>query len=98
VRTFTLRAAETFDADVLRSRLEAFLDRHGSAIVRMKGLLPVEGRPGPAVVQAAAGQLYPVRLLSRWPEGATGALVIVAKGLNDAQARAALEELASAGS
>ena len=97
MRTFTLRSASPLDADTLRSRLEAFIDRHGSAIIRMKGLLPVEGRPGPAVVQAAAGQFYPVRLLPRWPDGAAGALMIVARGLSDAQARAALEELASAG-
>ena len=92
VRTFTFRPARALEADVLRTRVEAFVERHGRAVVRMKGLLAVEGCPGPAVVQAAAGELYPVRLLSRWPEGASSALVIVARGLGESEARAAVEE------
>jgi hypothetical protein len=58
----------------------------------MKGLLAVEGCTGPAVVQAAAGELFPVRLLPRWPEGTSSALVILARGLGENDARAALEE------
>ena len=94
LRAFTLRPRAPLDADVLRSRVETFLDRHGAAVVRMKGMIAIEGRPGPAVVQAAAGTLYPVRLLPRWPDGASSALVIVARGLGEAAAHAALEELA----
>ena len=63
----------------------------------MKGLLAVEGCAGPAVVQAAGGELYPVRLLPRWPEGSSSALVIVARGLGEREARAALEESAAGG-
>ena len=96
VRTFTLRPGTPVEADTLRSRIEAFLDRHGSAVIRMKGLVAIDGRPGPAVVQAAAGQIYPMRLLPRWPDSAASALVIVARGLTEAQVRASLEELAAA--
>lgn len=96
VRTFTLQPRSPLDAETLKSRIEAFVDRHGAAVVRMKGMVAIEGRPGPAVVQAAAGTLYPVRLLPRWPDGASSALVIVARGLDEAQARGALEELAAA--
>lgn len=91
VRTFTLRPAHALDADTLRTCVETFVDRHGAAVLRMKGLLAVEGCAGPAVVQAAGGELYPVRLLPRWPEGASSALVIVARGLDERAARAALE-------
>ena len=97
VRTFTLRPARALDADVLRTRVESFVERHGAAVLRMKGLLAVEGCAGPAVVQAAAGELYPVRLLPRWPEGTSSALVVITRGLDEAAARTALEEPAGAG-
>lgn len=92
VRTFTLRPSRALDADALRTRVESFVERHGAAVLRMKGLVAVEGCPGPAVVQAAAGELFPMRLLSRWPEGATSALVITARSLGEQEARAALDE------
>ena len=97
VRTFTLRPARPLDAEALRTAVEGFVERHGAAVLRMKGLLAVEGCAGPAVVQAAGGELYPVRLLPRWPEGGSSALVIVARGLGEREARAALEESAAGG-
>ena len=97
VQVLTLRPPTSLEADTLRTRVEAFLDKHGASVIRMKGLVAVDGRPGPAVVQAAAGQGYPVRLLPRWPEGAASALIVVSRGLTEVQVRAALEELAHSG-
>ena len=95
LQVLTLRPPTSLEADTLRTRIEAFLDKHGASVIRMKGMIAVDGRPGPAVVQAAAGQGYPVRLLPRWPEGAASALIVVSRGLTESQVRAALEELAA---
>jgi G3E family GTPase len=72
-------------------RLASFLEAHGDAVLRVKGLVGVRGRRGPAVIQAVRGRLHPVRTLKAWPpEAAPGALVIVARGLEAATVRAAL--------
>jgi hypothetical protein len=43
------------------------------------------------VIQAVRGTLHPVRTLKAWPgEAAPGALVVVARGIESAEIRAAL--------
>ena len=86
----TLHPGE-LDPATLRSRIEAFLEHHGARVLRMKGLVALAGQPGPAVIHAVAGVLYPVRLLSRWPEGGESALVVITQGMSE---EAALEALA----
>lgn len=84
LRAITLPAVHAMDAEALRSRVEAFLERHGPAVMRLKALVPIEGRPGMAVVQAVAGTLYPVRLLARAPEGARGSITVLSRSLGEA--------------
>jgi G3E family GTPase len=88
----TLRPEDAFDPAILRSRIESFLEHHGTRVLRMKGLLALAGQPGPAVIHAVAGVLYPVRLLSRWPEGGASALVVITQGVSEEAAREALAE------
>jgi G3E family GTPase len=88
----TLRPEDAFDPAILRSRIESFLEHHGTRVLRMKGLLALSGQPGPAVIHAVAGVLYPVRLLSRWPEGGESALVVITQGVSEEAAREALAE------
>ena len=72
-------------------RLASFLQAEGDRVLRVKGLVAVEGRKGPAVIQAVAGELPPVRTLKDWPPGAApGALVVVGRGLDDASLAAAI--------
>jgi G3E family GTPase len=92
MRVVTLRPEDAFDPAILRSRIEAFLEHHGTRVLRMKGLLALSGQPGPAVIHAVAGVLYPVRLLSRWPEGGESALVVITQGVSEEAARDALAE------
>jgi len=88
----TLRPEDALDPAILRSRIESFLEHHGTRVLRMKGLLALAGQPGPAVIHAVAGVLYPVRLLSRWPEGGASALVVITQGVSEEAAREALAE------
>lgn len=86
----TLRPEDALDPAILRSRIESFLEHYGTRVLRMKGLLALAGQPGPAVIHAVAGVLYPVRLLSRWPEGGASALVVITQGVSEEAAREAL--------
>jgi G3E family GTPase len=72
-------------------RLAAFLEAHAGKVLRVKGLVRVEGRGGPAVIQAVGRTLYPVRTLKQWPAGlAESALVVTAAGLADDEIRMAI--------
>jgi len=92
LRAVTVQPPAPLDPESLRSRLEAFLEHHGTRVLRIKGLVAIAGQPGPAVVHAVAGVLYPVRLLARWPEGASSAMVVITQGLPEDAVTTALEE------
>lgn len=79
-------------------RLAAFLETHARKVLRVKGLIRVEGRHGPAVIQAVGRMLYPVRTLREWPAGwADSALVVTAAGLDDDEIRMAVAGEAARG-
>jgi G3E family GTPase len=87
----TLRIERDVELSEYCLRLANFLEAHGGAVLRLKGLVGVRGRRGPAVIQAVRRTLHPVRTLKAWPPGAApGALVVVARGLEAATIRAAL--------
>ncbi len=72
-------------------RLAGFLHAQAGRVLRVKGLVAVEGRRGPAVVQAVGTALHPVRSLRAWPAGAPrNTLVVMARGLAEEEIRAAL--------
>ena len=84
-----------FDAPVELSgfcvRLAAWLAANEGAVLRVKGLVGVRGRRGPAVIQAVGASLQPVRTLKEWPPGASpGALVAIGRGLDGARLRDSL--------
>ncbi len=90
IRAVTISTEEPLDPATLRSRLETFLEHHGNRVLRIKGLLGVAGQPGPAVIHAVAGVLYPVQLLSRWPEGSSSSVVVITHGVDEEESKAAL--------
>ncbi len=82
LRAHTLRFAGPVELSGFCVRLAAFLDAHGADVVRVKGLLAVQGRRGPAVIQALPGSLQPVRTLREWPAGTTSAVVVIGHALD----------------
>lgn len=91
VRAHTLAVASPVELSGFCMRLAAFLQQQGERVQRVKGLIAVQGRRGPAVIQALDGALHPVRTLREWPAGAApGALVVIGRGLDDAALRAAI--------
>jgi G3E family GTPase len=72
-------------------RLAGFLEAQSGSVLRAKGLIAVQGRKGPAVIQAVGRALHPVRTLKEWPAGAApGTLRFVTRGVDADSVRAAL--------
>ena len=89
--TQTVRFAAPVDLSGFCVKLANFLDAHGDAVARMKGLVAARGRRGPAVIQVVGGSLQPVRTLKDWPAGAApGGLLVVSRGLDAEAVRIAL--------
>ena len=59
------------------------LHRHGDRVLRMKGLLNVEGVPGPVLVNGVQHLVHPPAHLDRWPdEDRRSRLVVISSGLD----------------
>lgn len=92
VGSLCVRFAHAVELSGFCVRLASFLEQHASQLLRVKGLVRVEGRHGPAVIQAVGSTLYPVRTLKEWPAGVDeSALVVVARGMPDDELRVGVE-------
>jgi len=92
VGALCVRFAHAVELSGFCARLGAFLEQHAAQVLRVKGLVRVEGRRGPAVIQAVSAVLYPVRTLKEWPAGVEeSALLVAARGIPDDELRVAIE-------
>jgi G3E family GTPase len=85
IRAFVL----TGDAPLSWARfglwLSMLLNRHGGEILRLKGLLDIEGNESPVVIQGVQHLIHKPMHLDRWPDGVTGThIVVIARGLDPA--------------
>lgn len=88
--TFTLSFSEPVRWPVLAATLNLLADLRGDALLRVKGLVAVEGCQGPVVVQAVQHLLHPPMELEAWPDADRHSrLVFITTGL----ARAHVEAL-----
>jgi G3E family GTPase len=87
-RTFCLTAEAPLDWAAFGLWLSLLLHTHGASILRVKGLLQVQGVDRPVVVQGVQHLVHKPLHLKAWPEGLPGTrLVIIGVGLD----RAAIE-------
>lgn len=89
------------DAPIEEAALRGFLLRlvgtPDNGLLRVKGLVAVPGRAGPAVIHIVGHNLHPTRFLDGWPEGAAGTrLVIIGTALDEAALRRAFDALPGA--
>lgn len=77
--------------------LSLLMHRHGSKLLRIKGLLDVPGHDGPMVLNAIQNYIHPPVHLESWPGGDhRSRLVFITEGLEKARIRAALEHVVGA--
>ncbi|TGD97016.1 CobW family GTP-binding protein [Methylobacterium nonmethylotrophicum] len=68
--------------------LGMLLNRHGARILRLKGLVAIEGIATPVVIQGVQHLVHPPRHLAAWPEGeARTRLVLIGRDLDGALLR-----------
>jgi len=79
---FALDLPEAVDWTVFSVWLSLLLHAHGAQILRVKGLLNVEGADAPVVVHGVQQLVHPPSHLERWPTGDhSSRLVFIVRGL-----------------
>ncbi len=77
IAAFTWTLAEPRAWDDVETALETLLDLLGNRILRLKGLVAIEGEPGPRAVHAVQHTLYPSVRLAAWPDGDHSTRIVV---------------------
>jgi G3E family GTPase len=82
ISTFLLRFEQSFSARAFEQCIEVLTELRGPDLLRVKGLINVEGEAGPLVVQGVQHLFHPPVALSAWP-GADHAsrLVFITRGI-----------------
>jgi len=82
VSTMTVAFAEPVRVGPLGLWLSLMTQMHGEALLRIKGLVAVDGDPEPMVVQCVQHVVYPPRALPAWPDADQRTrLVFITRGL-----------------
>lgn len=85
IRAFVLRADRPLSWPRFALWLSMLLNRHGAKILRLKGLIELEGVDTPVVIQGVQHIIHAPLHLKAWPNGATGTqIVLIVKGLDPA--------------
>jgi len=94
ISSFVWRRDRPLAWDDLAGALDTLYDLLGERILRMKGLVNVEGEPGPRAVHAVQHALYPPAKLAAWPdEDRATRLVFIGRDLEESSVARILETL-----
>ena len=66
IRAFSLRFEQPFTWDSLNAALQTLTALRGPDLLRVKGIVNVEGEPGPVILQAAQHVIHPPVTLAGW--------------------------------
>ncbi len=84
IRAFCLTYEKPLDWDRFNSWIEMLITLYGSGLLRIKGLLNVEGFEGPLVIHGVQHVFHPPVRLDEWPgEDRTSRLVFITNGLEE---------------
>ena len=84
IDSFAWSAMEPFEAGDLESALETIVGVMGARLMRLKGLVAVQGETGPRAVHAVGHTLYPFARLAAWPDAdRTSRIVFIGRGLEE---------------
>ncbi len=97
IESSCIRIDEPLDWQVFTLWFTMLLNRHGDKILRVKGLLAIEGTDGPAVLHAVQHLVHPVLHLDTWPDEIRATrLVFITEGLEGKQIEASYRRFRSA--
>ena len=83
VRAFVLTASVPLDWARFGLWLSMLLNRHGTSILRLKGLVAISGQAAPVLVQGVQHLIHKPMHLNAWPEGDRRTrLVVIVRGLD----------------
>ena len=92
IHSFVLQIPQAMDWTVFGIWLSLLLHAHGDRVLRVKGLLQVQGAHTPVVVHGVQQLVYPPTHLARWPDGPRQSeLVFIVRGLEQAAVEASLQ-------
>ena len=76
--------------------VERLIERHGDALLRLKGVLEVEGSAAPVVVHGVQHVFHPLSRLERWPPGdRRSRIVVIVNDLTREEVVEGIEDLCS---
>jgi G3E family GTPase len=97
VRAFSLAFDGPLDWNAFGLWLSMLLNRHGAAVLRVKGILAIAGEDAPVALHAVQQLVHAPRHLPRWPsEDRRTRLVFIVKGLDEASIRRSFAAFAGA--
>jgi G3E family GTPase len=83
IRSIVLRTDRPMPRQAAEMFCELMTSAHADGLLRLKGLVAIEGEAGPLLVHAIHGVLHEPRQLSEWPGGIEGTrLVAILDGLD----------------
>lgn len=69
IDSFAIVHHEPINALVLLSAINSVNQQFGDSVLRVKGILDIEGQAAPVIIHGVQGQLYPISQMDEWPEG-----------------------------
>ncbi len=88
VRAFALTFDVSLDWHAFGLWLSMLLNRHGASVLRIKGILAIEGEDAPVALHAVQQLVHTPRHLPRWPSADRRTrIVFIVKGLDEAAIR-----------
>lgn len=69
IESFAITRTTPISSLTLLASINLVQQQYGDSILRLKGIIDIEGRDKPVIIHGVQGQLYPVAELDEWPEG-----------------------------
>ena len=92
IRSFALFYDEPVSGSKLWEGLEALIEAHGEKLLRIKGIVNVDGASEPKVIHIVQHILYPVQTLDQWPDADRRTrLVFIVQDLDPGVVRATID-------
>jgi len=83
ITSFTLRFEQPFSVRAFEQCIDVLTGLRGSDLLRVKGLVNIEGEPGPMVVQGVQHLFHPPVALAGWPDADRASkLVFITRGIS----------------